>query len=622
MDEERSNGILRVLFKVIIVIIFILFIIWLLSVSIRNSTNTVVTDNKIIDSIYQQNLDRMKDAGISYYTLERLPKNTNDIKKITLGEMYEQHLLLEIQDEDGNACSTDDSYIEVIKLENEYKMKVKLECPKKDAYIVVYLGCYDYCKGFVCEKQGEAQEVVIVDDNAPKGTVSGKTSGSSKPKTSTKPSGSSQNNTVTEYEYVKRTNGHWTDWSAWSKWQREPVTESDTVKVQTKTVTEEYTYEEEVEQIVYADVITNCPSGYEPNPNGKNCRKITSETTNPVCPTVEGYTLIGRDGFTCTYKSNRDIIDPVCPTVSGYTLIGRDGFTCTYKSNTTANPVCPMVSGYTLISRNGFTCTYKSNTTVDKVCPSTPSGYTYVGIESGKCVYKKFLKREQGKEIPQNTSTRIYEYVSGPIALQDCDTCGYYYGYIYNVFARKALSKVCPSGYELIDGACHKTTTRTATCPSGYVNINNSCVKQITRTASCPEGTENLNGICVKKMTKTATCPSGYEKINNSCVKMITKTATCPKGYEKINNTCKKVLYKDYEKSCPAGYNFTNDGSQCYKKDIITVLKHGIREVTYYRFATREYIGGSVVYKWSTSNHDESLLSQGYVLTGRTRQRG
>ncbi len=753
MDEERSNSILRALFKVIIVVIFILFIIWLLSVSVRKS-NTVVTDNKVIDTVYQQNLDRMKDAGISYYTLERLPKNVGDMKKITLGEMYDAHLLLEIMDEDGNACSSDDSYIEVVKLENEYKMKVKLECPKKDAYIIVYLGCYDYCKGFICEKSDGKSEIIDNGDHGDaKGNLPSSSSNSNRPSSSSnpKPSSSSSHATVTEYEYVKRTDGHWTDWSAWSKWQKNPVTASDTVRVETKVVSEEYTYEEEEEQIVYADVIIKCPNGYEPAANGKKCRKVTEETTSPVCPsvsgytligmgkdgwtcvyrsnsqtadpicpTVSGYTLIGRDGDTCTYKSNKTYdpecptvsgytligrdgntctyksnttydpvcpevsgytligqsgntctyksnttYEPVCPTVSGYTLIGRDGFTCTYKSNTTYNPVCPTVSGYTLMSQSGLTCTYKSNTTVSMTCPSTPSGYTYVGIEGGKCIYKKFLKKDQGPQIPANTSTRIYEYVAGPIALQDCDGCGYYYGYIWNVYIRKAIDKVCPSGYTNIGGSCHKVITRTATCPSGTENLNGICVKKITRQATCPSGTEllngvcvkkitrqvvcpsgteNLNGICVKKITRQATCPSGTELLNGVCVKKITrqatcpsgyiyangncfkeitKPATCPSGYEKINNKCKKVLYANYEKSCPQGYEFTDKSKeQCFKKDVITVIKHGVREVTYYRFATREYVGGFVDYKWSTSNHDQNLLNQGYVLTGRTRQRG
>ena len=43
------------------------------------------------------------------------------------------------------------------------------------------------------------------------------------------------------------------------------------------------------------------------------------------------------------------------------------------------------------------------------------------------------------------------------------------------------------------------------------------------------------------------------------------------------------------------------------------------REVTYYRYRIREYVGGNVDYKWSTSKNDKKLLDAGYKLTGRTR---
>ena len=33
----------------------------------------------------------------------------------------------------------------------EYKLKVNLSCGDEEEYIIVYLGCYDYCKNYVCE---------------------------------------------------------------------------------------------------------------------------------------------------------------------------------------------------------------------------------------------------------------------------------------------------------------------------------------------------------------------------------------------------------------------------------------------------------------------------------------
>ena len=500
MEDERRINIVKVLLKLIVVVLVILFSAWIVTKICSN--NNPINSDKLVDQVFQDNLNRMKEVGISYFTLERMPKNVGDKEKITLQDMYDKKLILEIRDEENNLCSDTDSYIEVEKYNDEYQMKINLSCSNRKDYIIVVMGCYNYCKNEICEKQ--EQDVITDSDN------------------------DSQQNTVIEYEYYKATNGKWTDWSAWSAWQKTYLEPTEYRKVETKVVQEDYTYESTIEEDEYADVIISCPSGYSLNSEGTKCKKISNETTNPVCPTISGYTLYNQDGFTCKYKSNTTA-NPVCPTISGYTLYNQDGFTCKYKSNTTVSQVCPSLNGYTIISNQS-------------------SGWT--------CVYKKYLRQGQGLSVPQNTSTRIYEFVTTAL-IHDCDTCSYYSGVIYNIFARK---------------------------------------------------------------TQSAVCPSGYTKIGNSCVKTKTNAATCPSGYEKINNTCKKVYYKSIIKSCPTGFTLTNETNQrCYKKVTSVITMHDVRDVTYYRYATREYINGTIDYKWSTSNNDKSLLNNGYKLTGRTR---
>ena len=472
MEDERRINIVKVLLKLIVVVLVILFSAWIVTKICSN--NNPINSDKLVDQVFQDNLNRMKEVGISYFTLERMPKNVGDKEKITLQDMYDKNLILEVRDEENNLCSDTDSYIEVEKYNDEYQMKVNLSCSNRKDYIIVVMGCYNYCKNEICEKQ--EQDVITDSDN------------------------DSQQNTVIEYEYYKATNGKWTDWSAWSAWQKTYLEPTEYRKVETKVVQEDYTYESTIEEDEYADVIISCPSGYSLNSEGTKCKKISNETTNPVCPTI-----------------------------SGYTLYNQDGFTCKYKSNTTVSQVCPSLNGYTIISNQS-------------------SGWT--------CVYKKYLRQGQGLSVPQNTSTRIYEFVTTAL-IHDCDTCSYYSGVIYNIFARK---------------------------------------------------------------TQSAVCPSGYTKIGNSCVKTKTNAATCPSGYEKINNTCKKVYYKSIIKSCPTGFTLTNETNQrCYKKVTSVITMHDVRDVTYYRYATRSYIDGTIDYKWSTSNNDKSLLNNGYKLTGRTR---
>ena len=468
MEDERRINVVKVLLKLIIIVLVILLSAWIVTKICSN--NTSVNGDKLVDQVFQDNLNRMKEVGISYFTLERMPKNIGDKEKITLKDMYDKKLILEVKDEENNLCSDINSYIEVEKYSDEYQMKVNLSCSNREDYIIVIMGCYDYCENDICEK---------IDDVLSDG---------------------SQENTIIEYEYYKATDGRWTDWSAWSAWQKTYIEQTEYRKVETKVVQEDYTYESVIEQIVYDDVIISCPSGYALTSDGTKCKKISNETTNPVCPTI-----------------------------SGYTLYNQDGFTCKYKSNTTASQICPSLSGYTIISGQS-------------------SGWT--------CVYKKYLSQGQGLSVPQNTSTRIYEFVTTAI-IRDCDTCSYYSGVIYNIFARK---------------------------------------------------------------TQSAVCPSGYTEIGSSCVKTKTSTATCPSGYVKQDNTCKKVYYTSIVKSCPTGYTLTGETNpRCYMKVSRTIIVHDVRDVTYYRYATREYINGTIDYKWSTSNNDKNLLDNGYKLTGRTR---
>ena len=72
------------------------------------------------------------------------------------------------------------SYVEVTKEENEYIMKIYLSCSNMEDYIIVHLGCYDYCDKDVCEKKVEKEY---------------------------------------EYEYRKTTSCVMSPWSKWGDWK-------------------------------------------------------------------------------------------------------------------------------------------------------------------------------------------------------------------------------------------------------------------------------------------------------------------------------------------------------------------------------------------------------------------
>ena len=72
------------LLKLILIIMFVFLLVWLLpkfitpainkSLMNNNSSNQNEQINALASQIFYNNIERMKDAAISYYTNERLPK--------------------------------------------------------------------------------------------------------------------------------------------------------------------------------------------------------------------------------------------------------------------------------------------------------------------------------------------------------------------------------------------------------------------------------------------------------------------------------------------------------------------------------------------------------------------
>ncbi len=127
------------------------------------------------------------------------------------------------------------------------------------------------------------------------------------------------------------------------------------------------------------------------------------------------------------------------------------------------------------------------------------------------------------------------------------------------------------------------------------------------------------NGKCI---TAPFYVYSKYEKIYEKEYKYTNKGATCPKKAEiGTNSTCvikEKTLVDTYEKSkvCPSGQNKIN--GKCYTNVTSSTKNTGYKDVTYYRYRTREYKKGTTYYEWSTSKNDTKLLNLGYKLTGKT----
>ena len=161
-NERKENFNLKsVILQFLFVALFIFVLMWLFPMKsdLKKALNTS-SDSKnettdlsmFYDQIFNNNVVAMKDAAKSYFTTPRLPQAVGDKVKLTLGEMLDKKIILPFVDSKGKQCDLDNSYVEITKYEDEFVMKVNLKCSDQENYLLVYMGCYDYCQTAICEK--------------------------------------------------------------------------------------------------------------------------------------------------------------------------------------------------------------------------------------------------------------------------------------------------------------------------------------------------------------------------------------------------------------------------------------------------------------------------------------
>ena len=132
-SDNTKFSIKDMIIQFLFIALFIFILIWLfpLKSDLKNLEVTTVNENSnnevLYDRIFNENILSMKESAKSYYTTPRLPKNVNDKVKMTLGEMLEMKLLLEIKDKKVAALEIRNHigwYLKGIKNSNEIKNKV------------------------------------------------------------------------------------------------------------------------------------------------------------------------------------------------------------------------------------------------------------------------------------------------------------------------------------------------------------------------------------------------------------------------------------------------------------------------------------------------------------------
>lgn len=269
--EQTNFSIKNVILQFLFVALFIFILIWLfplksdLNKAVEGANGTDLT--VLTDRIFNENIISMKDAAKSYYTTSRLPQNVGDKVKMTLGEMLEKKIILPFTDKDGKTCSLTESYVEITKYDEEFIMKVNLKCGEEENYLLVYMGCYDYCSTTLCEKNTsdvksptiyssnktttekvveketiKTPTIVINNNNTNNNSNTTIVNPTPEPtpdvKPDPKPSTPEPTPTVEYlYEYKKTTKGYYKE-SNWSDWSTTEVSASSTKAVRVKTTTE------------------------------------------------------------------------------------------------------------------------------------------------------------------------------------------------------------------------------------------------------------------------------------------------------------------------------------------------------------------------------------------------
>ena len=537
---------------------------------------------------FQSNIVMIRDAAKSYFTVNRMPSKVGDSIKLTLKEMQDSKMVLTIKDNLGNVCDDEKSYVEVTKSDTEYLMKVNLSCGDMEDYILVNIGCYDFCNN-------------------------------------------SCNTIVTkeyEYEYKKTIACTPTEWSAWTNWSTKKEATNSNKKEDVKT---EKKQEEIIDTVDATKGATtyNCDKypGYKLS--GTKCVKTTTKTDvidatysdiTYNCDKYPGYTLNGKYcekkiEETKTYDADANPATYNCDKYPGYKLSGTKCIKTITKTDTVdAEIEYSCASDYKL---SGTKC-IKTITRTDTVSATPVYGSRNINVDypcnEQKCTTKTVMDCSNGcSMVPQTSCETIKKTCSKTVTQQ------YVSGY------------KCDNDYKLSGTKCTKTITETDTqtakktyvCASDYKLDGTKCVKTTktndTKNATKDPTTYNcnkyndatLNGNkCIIKTTKTDTknatvsgggyvCKTGYKLSGTKCSKEITNTDT------------KNASAVEGKYSCNTGY--TLNGTKCTKKTVKTI------EIKYYRYATRSCIGGSSDIKWSKNSNDKTLIDSGYVKTGNKK---
>jgi len=330
-EEEKKNSFIKdFIIKLLYMFLFLFLFMWLYPAPKVDLSDVEVKVDKtelqpLFAGIFNDNINAMKEAAKSYYTVDRLPSTNGKSTKMTLQEMLNKKIVAPFVDANGKSCNAASSYVEVTRISaTEYTMKVNLECSDKTDYIMETIGCTSVCPGCVATPASTTNTK----------TTTTKTNSGSTTKvvyqpvavSPTTPSTNNNNNTNTQtpetktYIYTKEITNE--TWELKNTWTDEKKTGNDVKVYDTRTVEGDTTYETEsytyrtVTWVANWDQDSNYTLVLNTNTIPSNARNVRITSSSRMTSSYELNKYINRryscdirmDGYSCPRRTDEAII--------------------------------------------------------------------------------------------------------------------------------------------------------------------------------------------------------------------------------------------------------------------------------------------------------------------------
>ena len=531
-SNERGSrfSILDIVVKLIFAALFIFILVWLFQKNVPNMA-------PFYSNVFRENIKYMQEAGESYFTDDKLPKEIGQSNKISLADMFDKKLVLPFVDEDGNSCNQYDSYVSVTKTDNGYELKTNLVCNKESNYTIKILGCHNYCKDALCSKTCSVEQ-------------------------------------ITEYKYKKLSNvttykcpsGYKKDGKYCVK--RNLIDSKAATKTNTTTkvdvIDAKKVYDNGTKKQV--DVIkTKNYASYERvyiDPIKVVSEGTTTRTkvyVNPIKSTTSGSTSTTKEAYSCqktktvreSYNCTKYKTDKQCTT-----KYKKEAYSCNCSTK--------YVGGVYKTSCN--TC-YKS--VPYQSCSDVNKAYTDTCYRDVTKTYTDTCYRNKTTTTPGSTTYSCPSYAEGSEGSGANLKCYYY----QETSTAGSVSYKCPSKADgstgsgsnlkcyylekVSNGYSYKCPSKANYSTGSGKNLRCYVVTNGSYHYECTEKGYKLDGkYCKKTITETSTtkkCDSGYKLEGNKCNKYSTTKINATK------TTSKKTIYKWSKSENLSGWTKTGE---------------------------------------------------------------